>query len=106
MPVSWTSCSAPDDEKDIADDDFDLTAALEKASFVEPGDIWTVGKHRLMCGDATSPEDVEKLMDGKKANLILTDPPYGVSFKASDGLTIQNDSSQGRGILQVPAGGI
>ena len=82
-------------EKDIADDDFDLTAALEKASFVEPGDIWTVGKHRVMCGDATSPEDVEKLMDGKKANLVLTDPPYGVSFKASDGLTIQNDSLKG-----------
>ena len=83
------------EEKDIADDDFDLTAALEKASFVEPGDIWTVGKHRVMCGDATSPEDVEKLMDGKKANLVLTDPPYGVSFKASDGLTIQNDSLKG-----------
>ena len=82
-------------EKDIADDDFDLTAALEKASFVEPGDIWTVGKHRVMCGDATSPEDVEKLMDGKNANLVLTDPPYGVSFKASDGLTIQNDSLKG-----------
>ena len=82
-------------EKDIADDDFDLTAALEKASFVEPGDIWTVGKHRVMCGDATSPEDVEKLMDGRKANLVLTDPPYGVSFKASDGLTIQNDSLKG-----------
>ena len=82
-------------EKDIADDDFDLTSALEKASFVEPGDIWTVGRHRVMCGDATSPEDVEKLMDGKKANLVLTDPPYGVSFKASDGLTIQNDSLKG-----------
>ena len=82
-------------EKDIADDDFDFTAALEKASFVEPGDIWTVGRHRVMCGDATSPEDVEKLMDGKKANLVLTDPPYGVSFKASDGLTIQNDSLKG-----------
>lgn len=84
-----------ENEKDIVDDDFDLASALEKASFVEPGDIWTVGRHRLMCGDATSPEDVEKLMDGKKANLVLTDPPYGVSFKASDGLTIQNDSLKG-----------
>ena len=69
-------------DKDIEDDDFDLSAALEKASFAAPGDIWTVGRHRLMCGDATSADDVAKLMDGKRANLILTDPPYGVSFKA------------------------
>ena len=79
-------------DNDINDDDFDLSAALEKASFVEPGDIWTVGRHRLMCGDATKAEDVQKLMDGARANLIVTDPPYGVSFKSSSGLTIQNDS--------------
>ena len=84
-----------DEDKDIEDDDFDLSAALEKASFVERGDVWTVGRHRLMCGDATSADDVNTLMDGKSANLILTDPPYGVSFKASDGLTIQNDSLKG-----------
>lgn len=80
------------EEQSAKDDDFDLTAALEKASFVECGDIWTVGRHRLMCGDATCAADVAALMDGKKANLIVTDPPYGVSFKSSDGLTIQNDS--------------
>ena len=83
---------ADDSGKDVKDDDFDLTAALEKASFVEPGDVWTVGRHRLVCGDATSEEDVVKLMDGKRANLLLTDPPYGVSFKSASGLTIQNDS--------------
>jgi DNA modification methylase len=77
---------------DAKDDDFDLTAALEKAAFVERGDIWTIGRHRLMCGDATSDDDVSALMNGVKANLILTDPPYGVSFKSSSGLTIQNDS--------------
>ena len=91
------------DEKELAalyadegngaeDDDFDLSAALEKASFVEPGDVWTVGRHRLMCGDATKPEDVQTLMGGERANLIVTDPPYGVSFKSDSGLTIQNDS--------------
>lgn len=80
------------DDKEAKDDDFDLTAALEKASFVERGDVWFVGKHKLMCGDATSSEDVAKLMEDKKANLILTDPPYNVAFKSSDGLTIQNDS--------------
>ena len=80
------------DDKEVEEDEFDLTAALEKASFVERGDVWFVGKHRLMCGDATSSEDVAKLMEDKKANLILTDPPYNVAFKSSDGLTIQNDS--------------
>ena len=84
-----------DDEEETKDDDFDLTAALEKASFVEPGDLWTVGKHRLLCGDATKAEDVQRLMDGKRANLIVTDPPYGVSFKSSSGLAIQNDSMKG-----------
>ena len=83
---------ADDNNTSAKDDDFDLTAALEKASFVQRGDIWTVGRHRLMCGDATSAEDVAALMSGTKANLILTDPPYGVSFRSSSGLTIQNDS--------------
>ncbi|MCD8109145.1 MAG: site-specific DNA-methyltransferase [Clostridiales bacterium] len=82
-------------DSNVEDDDFDLSEALEKAAFVEKGDVWTVGRHRLMCGDATSAEDVARLMDGKKTNLIVTDPPYGVSFKSSDGLTIQNDSMKG-----------
>ena len=47
---------------EVKDDDFDLTTALEKAAFVQRGDIWTVGKHKLMCGDATSAEDVSALM--------------------------------------------
>ena len=85
---------AGDGEKDVKDDDFDLSAALEKAAFVERGDIWTVGRHRLMCGDATSAEDVAALMDGKKANIIVTDPPYNVAFKSGSGLSIQNDSME------------
>lgn len=85
---------AGDGKKDVKDDDFDLSAALEKAAFVERGDIWTVGRHRLMCGDATSAEDVAALMDGKKANLIVTDPPYNVAFKSGSGLSIQNDSME------------
>ena len=83
------------DEEDVSDDDFDLSAALEKATFVQSGDLWTVGRHKLLCGDATKAEDVARLMGDQKANLIVTDPPYGVSFKASDGLTIQNDSIKG-----------
>ena len=88
------------DEDEVKDDDYDLTAALEKAAFVEKGDIWTVGRHRLMCGDATDADDVEKLMDGKTANMILTDPPYGVSYKSEAGLTIANDSTKGTEFYQ------
>lgn len=94
-PDELADLFADDSDSDVKDDDFDLSAALEKAAFVKKGDIWTVGRHRLMCGDATSAEDVAALMDGKRANLVVTDPPYGVSFKSSDGLTIENDSMKG-----------
>ena len=87
-----TDLLGADADGEAKEDDFDLSAALEKAAFVQRGDIWTVGRHKLMCGDATSAEDVSALMGDTKANLILTDPPYGVSFKSSSGLTIQNDS--------------
>lgn len=82
------------EKNDVEDDDFDLTDALEKAAFVERGDVWAVGRHRLMCGDATSEEDVATLMDGKSANLIVTDPPYNVAFESSDGLSIKNDKME------------
>ena len=80
------------DGNDVEDDGFDLTAALEQAAFVLPGDVWTLGRHRLICGDATDAETVRRLMDGRKANLVLTDPPYNVDFKGSSGLKIKNDS--------------
>jgi len=78
-------------DKDASDDDYDVNQALEEAAFVKSGDVWLLGRHRLMCGDATNPEDVKKLMDGKKANLVLTDPPYNVDFESASGLKIQND---------------
>jgi len=66
------------------EDDFDTEAALK--DIVEPttkrGDIYTLGNHRLMCGDATEVADVEKLMGGVKADLLLTDPPYGIGEAA------------------------
>jgi DNA modification methylase len=79
------------DGSDVQDDDFNLTAALEKAAFVLPGDVWTVGRHRLVCGDATDAETVKHLMYGRKANLVLTDPPYNVGFESASGLSIKND---------------
>ena len=61
---------------------------------IQSGDIILLGKHRLICGDATKCEDLTKLMDGKKAKLTVTDPPYGISYvgKTEDALTIQNDN--------------
>ena len=80
------------DGNGVEDDDFDLTAALEEAAFVMPGDVWTLGRHRLVCGDATDAATVKKLMAGRKANLVLTDPPYNVAFESASGLRIKNDS--------------
>lgn len=60
------------------------------------GDIWQLGEHRLMCGDSTDDGSVAILMDGKKAGLLLTDPPYNVAYegKTKDALTIQNDKME------------
>lgn len=55
------------------------------------GEVYQLGRHRLMCGDATKIEDVEKLMDGKKADMVFTDPPYNVDYEGGTGLKIKND---------------
>lgn len=79
------------EEKKVEEDEFDVDEALNEAAFVESGDIWLLGKHRLMCGDSTKPEDVKTLMDGKKANACITDPPYNCSYSGGTGMTIMND---------------
>ena len=58
----------------------------------QPGDLWLLGKHRLLCGDSTKAEDVERLMANDRADLLLTDPPYNVDYEGGTGLKIQNDS--------------
>ena len=60
----------------------------------QPGDLWLLGKHRLLCGDSTKAEDVERLMDGQRADLMLTDPPYNVDYtgKTKNALKVANDS--------------
>jgi DNA modification methylase len=78
-------------DKDVSEDDFDVDAALEDNPISKQGDIWFLGKHRLICGDSTKAETYDKLLDGKKVNLVVTDPPYGVSYDGSQG-TIQNDN--------------
>lgn len=74
-------------------DDFDLEAAVDEVTdpITKPGDIWQLGRHRLMCGDATIKADVEKLMAGQLANMIFTDPPYNVDYEGGTGLKIMND---------------
>jgi DNA modification methylase len=80
-----------DDEQE--EDKFDVDAALPNEPITRLGDLWLLGKHRLICGDSTSEQDIATLMDGKKARLIVTDPPYNVDYvgKTKDALTIQND---------------
>ncbi len=87
-------------EREVTDDGFDLDTALEQARFVEEGDLWSLGEHRLLCGDATKAVDVERLMDGKQANLILTDPPYNASYKSASGLSIKNDTMEDSAFYQ------
>lgn len=81
-----------DDIKDgVKDDDFDVEAELKKPTVTKFGDIWTLGNHRLICGDSTKAETLELLMCGKKANLVVTDPPYNVNYEGSAG-KIKNDN--------------
>ena len=77
--------------KKIKEDDFDVDAELAKPTVAKAGDIWLLGKHRVICGDSTLPETYEKLMEGKKANLVLTDPPYNVNVEETAG-KIKNDN--------------
>lgn len=83
-----------EEEKEIEEDDYDLEEKLKNIE--EPkskyGDIYQLGKHRLMCGDSTKIEDVEKLMNGNKVDLLITDPPYNVNYEGGTGLKIKNDN--------------
>lgn len=66
---------------------------VPEEAITQPGDLWVLGKHRLLCGDATKVDDVARLVDGATIDLVWTDPPYGVSYvgKTKDALEIQND---------------
>ena len=77
--------------KEIKEDDFDVEAALKKPTVTKSGDIWLLGKHRLICGDSTLPATYSALMDGRKANLVVTDPPYNVNVEETAG-KIKNDN--------------
>ena len=76
---------------DVQEDDFDVDAELEKPTFSKSGDVWTLGRHRLICGDSTKAETFAVLMNGRKANLVVTDPPYNVNYEGTAG-KIKNDN--------------
>ena len=79
------------EETEAKEDDFDVEAELEKPTVTQSGDVWTLGRHRLICGDSTQPETFDILMQGKKANLVVTDPPYNVNYEGTAG-KIKNDN--------------
>ncbi len=81
------------------DDDFDVDAELQKPTFSKLGDLWLLGNHRLVCGDSTKPETYSLLMDGKSANLVVTDPPYNVNYEGGAG-KIKNDHMAGDAFYQ------
>ena len=97
--LDWTGFDAAEVEqlfsniydKKVKEDDFDVDSELKQPVFSKEGDLWILGKHRVICGDSTGEEVYTRLMDGQKANLVLTDPPYGVDVEETAG-KIQNDN--------------
>jgi DNA modification methylase len=77
--------------KGVTEDDFD--EPLPETPITKQGNIWLLGRHRLICGDSTKLDTYINLMDGKKANLVVTDPPYNVAYEGTAG-TIQNDNME------------
>lgn len=118
--AGWDMDLLQEELKALADMDFDITLAgfelddlnieidepvdndeapgidEEAEPIVHSGELWKLGDHYLLCGDSTSKEDVQKLMQGGEVDLLLTDPPYNVAYegKTADALTIQNDSME------------
>ncbi len=97
--LDYTGFDAPEVEellnnvhdKDVKEDDFDIDSELEQPAFSKLGDVWILGKHKVVCGDSTNPETYARLMEGEKANLLLTDPPYMVAYSNTSG-SIKNDN--------------
>lgn len=77
--------------KEVKEDDFDVESELKQPCFSKEGDLWMLGKHRVLCGDSTKAECYDTLMDGVKANLVLSDPPYNVDVEETAG-KILNDN--------------
>ena len=80
------------DELPGEDDDQEPAGMGDPGDYVSTnGDVWLLGKHRVMCGDSTNLENVQAMMGGAQADMVWTDPPYNVAYEGQDGMTIQND---------------
>ncbi|MCM1224506.1 MAG: site-specific DNA-methyltransferase [Lachnospiraceae bacterium] len=105
--VSFTGFEPPEIEqlfnsvhdKKVTEDDFDIDAELEKPAMSRMGDVWTLGRHRLVVGDSTLPETYDVLMAGAKANLVVTDPPYNANYEGTAG-KIKNDHMEDESFYQ------
>lgn len=86
-----------DADKDVNEDDFDVEKELEEPCFSKTGDIWTLGKHRIICGDSTDPSTFEKLLGETKVNLVCTDAPYFVNLENASGKIKNDDLSDKEG---------
>ncbi len=101
--------SAISGEGDAEADGLDEIPDVPEIPMSQPGDLWLLGEHRVLCGSATDPETVKRLMNGKKAHLVFTDPPYGVEYTGGKGKTwemISGDDKTGDDLsakLLIPA---
>lgn len=82
-------------DKKLSEDEFDVEEELKKPTLSRHGDIWQLGKHRVICGDSTKAETYKQLLDDRKANLVVTDPPYNVDVEETAGKILNDNMSDG-----------
>lgn len=82
-------------DKELSEDEFDMEEELKKPTLSRHGDIWQLGKHRVICGDSTKAETYKQLLDDRKANLVVTDPPYNVDVEETAGKILNDNMSDG-----------
>ena len=82
-------------DKELSEDEFDVEEELKKPTLSRHGDIWQLGKHRVICGDSTKVETYKQLLDDRKANLVVTDPPYNVDVEETAGKILNDNMSDG-----------
>ena len=82
-------------DKELSEDEFDVEEELKKPTLSRHGDLWQLGKHRVICGDSTKAETYKQLLDDRKANLVVTDPPYNVDVEETAGKILNDNMSDG-----------